>query len=399
MIKNISFENYKAFKNLQLLEVRPITILIGKNSSGKSSIAKLFPLLSNSFSGTIKEPLQYANSGVELGSEFVDLVYNKQPIGPIFLQIEFSNGLIISVKIIQDKENYRLTIFEWGYSFNGFTLVLNYSPDDGYKDVDGNKYDCEFSGFIPVRLLRSDGIDLLKEIDFSFRIDVDYIGPFRILPDRQFHLTGQIEYDKIGIRGQNAYKLLGISKKLKTDLHVNVGDWYKDNFEGWELKVSDSNRPYIELFLCKETTEINIVDVGQGMNQVLPLIVRANIYDQDSIVVLEQPELHLHPAAHGDVMELFAKSAIHGKQSFVIETHSENMILRLRSLIVENKYGLSFSDVVIYSVESSTDGLSELQKIEIDSKGVLSDWPEDVFSENIAEILKIKNALRKKTLK
>lgn len=73
------------------------------------------------------------------------------------------------------------------------------------------------------------------------------------------------------------------------------------------------------------------------MNQALPLVVRANIKDRPgSMVVSEQPELHLHPAAYGDPAELFAKSAKENNQTFIIETHSENMLLRLRKLIIEN---------------------------------------------------------------
>ncbi|MFM6158035.1 MAG: AAA family ATPase, partial [Sphaerospermopsis kisseleviana] len=142
---------------------------------------------------------------------------------------------------------------------------------------------------------------------------------------------------------------------------------------------------------------INIVDVGQGIHQALPLVVRANVTDRpDSIIVLEQPELHLHPAAHGDLAELFAKSAKENNQTFLIETHSENIILRLRKLIVENDFGFTKDDLIIYWIEDAELKGKELREITVDEEGVLSDWPEGVFNEGMKEILEMQKALRRK---
>ena len=150
--------------------------------------------------------------------------------------------------------------------------------------------------------------------------------------------------------------MLGISKSKKDDeLYKNVGRWYKEHFDGWELKVDDRDKkPLIQILLSKNDIDVNIVDVGQGMSQVLPLVVRANITDRpNSMIVIEQPELYLHPAAHGDLAELFAKSAKENNQTFIIETHSENMLLRLRKLIVENDFGFTKDDVIIYWLEDA----------------------------------------------
>jgi predicted ATPase len=139
------------------------------------------------------------------------------------------------------------------------------------------------------------------------------------------------------------------------------------------------------------------MDVGQGMNQALPLVVRANVADRpDSIIVLEQPELHLHPAAHGDLAELFAKSAKENNQTFIIETHSENIILRLRKLIVENDFGFTKDDLIIYWIEDAELKGKELREITVDEEGVLSDWTEGVFNEGMKEILEMQKALRRK---
>lgn len=142
------------------------------------------------------------------------------------------------------------------------------------------------------------------------------------------------------------------------------------------------------------------MDVGQGMNQALPLVVRANVTDRpDSIIVLEQPELHLHPAAHGDLAELFAKSAKENDQTFIIETHSENILLRLRRLIVENDFGFTKDDLIIYWIEDAELKGKELLEITVDEEGVFSTWPEDVFSESLTEILEMQKAIKRKEQK
>ena len=78
MINKISFKNYKLFKEKQTLELKPITILIGKNNSGKSAVLKLPVMISGSLSGDFDEALQLDYKGVSLGSEFRDLVYNRE---------------------------------------------------------------------------------------------------------------------------------------------------------------------------------------------------------------------------------------------------------------------------------------------------------------------------------
>ena len=395
-IKSISFENYKAFFKKQKMELRPITILIGKNSSGKSSIAKLFTLLENSLSGLIDEPLLLKNNNVELGGEFDNLFFGNKTGGiPLKLSIEYKNKTL-DVSLFKNPDKYGLYIQQWEYKYGNININIEEKERGIYIDLNTEKeYKCKFKGFCPTELIDNESNDTSKDIQIE-SIDVDYIGPFRILPDRMFHLSGKTVFHNTGIAGENAYAMLAISYLDKTELHEKVGEWYQTYFDGWKLNV-ENKRPYFQILLSKNNTDVNIVDVGQGMNQALPLVVRANIKKENSIIVLEQPELHLHPAAHGDLMQLFAKSAKENNQTFIIETHSENMLLRLRRLIVENTdFCFTKDDVIIYWVEDHEEQGQELREITIDEDGVLSDWPAGVFNENIKELFAIDNALTNK---
>ncbi|BDA75412.1 hypothetical protein CAL7716_095780 [Calothrix sp. PCC 7716] len=403
-VKSVSFENYKAFYEKQTMQLKPITVLIGKNSSGKSSIAKLFTLFENSLLGNIDEPLLLKNNGVELGGEFDNLFFENNPGGiPLIFKIVFENNVEIEVGLLKKNDGYGLDVFQWKYKDDTQEFKLELNDDNVYVDAVSEKiYECDFKGFIPIKFIEKNTI---KNLSSKFKInkmDVDYIGPFRILPERYFYLTGQTQFRDTGVTGENAYAMLGISKLKKDDeLCKNVGKWYKENFGGWELKVDDrEKKPLIQILLSKNDTDVNIVDVGQGMNQALPLVVRANITDRpDSMIILEQPELHLHPAAHGDLAELFAKSAKKNSQTFIIETHSENMLLRLRKLVVENDFGFTKDDIVIYWIEEAEFKGQELMEITIDEDGVLSDWRDGVFDEGLKEILEMQKALNKKEQK
>jgi len=106
-IKSISFKNYKAFFEQQTMQLKPITILIGKNSSGKSSIAKLFLLLENSLMGDIDEPLLLKNSGVELSEDFDNLFFDNNPGGiPLSLKILFEDYVQIEIGLLKKVEGY-----------------------------------------------------------------------------------------------------------------------------------------------------------------------------------------------------------------------------------------------------------------------------------------------------
>ncbi|MEI6331297.1 MAG: DUF3696 domain-containing protein [Pseudanabaena sp. ELA645] len=402
-LRSISFENYKAFYEKQTIQLKPITILIGKNSSGKSSIAKLFTLLENSLSAEIDEPLLLSNNEVELGADFENLFFGNTFAGrSIKFNLAFDNNVKIEANL-RERYNqqlqiteYGLEIFEWEYKDdkNQFEFELK---EDGYFDnINKNNRDVRFKGFIPINIPN----DEISKILFNkVRIDVDYIGPFRVLPERYFYLTGQTQFKDTGVKGKNAYSMLGISKFKEADkLHQDVEKWYKEHFDGWALEVDNtSKKPLIQIVLSKDDISINLVDVGQGMNQALPLVVRASVTDRpESIIVLEQPELHLHPAAHGDLAELFAKSAKQNDQTFIIETHSENILLRLRKLIVENDFGFTEDDLIIYWIEDAETKGKELREITVDENGVLSDWPEGVFNESLKEILEMQNAIERK---
>jgi len=391
-LKSISFKNYKAFSEKQTIDIKPITVLIGKNSSGKSAVTKLFTLLENSLSGFINTPILLNNNGIDLGGDFRDIVYNKIFSLGIDIELLFKNDTVL--KIALNQYEFETIILKWEIISKSYNYNFVYNRNKKKYEFENNFYDIEFKGFIPNKIIKTNNKNNIH-LDLSFMpFSLDYIGPFRVIPSRTFTIGGNVN-EKMGISGENAYRILGESKIKKTDLIEKVGNWYKEHFDGWKLDIYENNYPNLETVLIKETKpkdfRININYVGEGMSQVLPLVVNA-FQKTKMFTIIEQPELHLHPEAHADLSELFALTAIKENRNFLIETHSENFILRLRRLIVEEK--INCNDVIIYWLEEGEEGHS-IEPITISEKGVLSNWPEGVFNENIEEIAAIKKAVKK----
>ena len=176
-----------------------------------------------------------------------------------------------------------------------------------------------------------------------------------------------------------------------------VSNWFKNNFEGWGIEVQkDIQQPnyYLELSKDNPRININITNVGEGMSQVLPLVVRAYYKaDKPTTIIMEQPELHLHPGAHGNLAELFVNSLSDDKNKrYLIETHSQNFILRVRRLIAEGKF--NYNDLALYWIDFDEEkNVSSLKEIKVNELGKVVDyWPENVFSESLDESIALRAA-------
>jgi predicted ATPase len=172
-----------------------------------------------------------------------------------------------------------------------------------------------------------------------------------------------------------------------------VSEWYKANFDGWGIKVNTDLQPFCKVELTREDRKfnVNIADVGQGMSQALPLVVNAFLPSNKYLTIIEQPELHLHPAAHGNLAQLFAESSIKFKKKYLIETHSQNFVLRLRRMIAEGNF--DHNDLQIYWIDyDGNTNASCIKKINVNEFGEVDFWPENIFSETLDETIAMRTA-------
>jgi len=142
-----------------------------------------------------------------------------------------------------------------------------------------------------------------------------------------------------------------------------------------------------QVVLVSEDNKLDLLpaDVGIGISQILPVVV-ASAGDHDRLVVIEQPELHVHPRIQAELGDLFIETAVGGPHNYLIETHSEHLILRILRRIREtgeskphNGVTVTGADVAVYYV--SVEGeRTRVRKIDIDKKGeFVQPWPDDFF--------------------
>lgn len=392
MVNKISFKNYKLFKKEQQLEIKPFTILFGKNNTGKSALLKLPTLVENSLAGKIVVPFELINNGVRIGNTAKDIVYGKGNKAVVFTMLnENQDFLKVELRIYDDIPK----IDSWNYN-NELKLTLD---EKYYRDEFESEWNAVFGGFdLQLLINKSESISSgdIPNVDFS--LNTDYLSCLRQEGLMSyFYKANSMEIDKSGVKGENLINFL-IEDSQTTDKYFfqKISDWIKENFEGWEIRVEmDSGRldKPVLIFLEKDNLKVNLSDTGTGITQSLPLIIRSfKPCSKETLIIIEEPESHLHPYAHAQLAQLFANSIKEdSNKKYLIETHSQNFILRLRRLVAEGQ--LRAQDLALYYVDfKEEENESELIKINVTSTGGVDFWPENIFGETTIETRAIYNA-------
>lgn len=211
-----------------------------------------------------------------------------------------------------------------------------------------------------------------------------YIGPFREEPNRQGR-KAILSSKSAGKKGhelamQLHVKLQNKLFKAKFDKHLQklkIADSITTNDS--YVKVANTEKPtgYINILLEKSGGFYSLVDVGFGTSQVLPVVFDLMAHKEE-LILIEQPELHLHPSAQAELGDLLVDSVNQDNQ-LIVETHSVTLIERIRRLIRSGK--IHNEDVgIIYvkqdgkSKEATCEQIGFLENSEFDKA-----WPEDAF--------------------
>ncbi|EKE05979.1 MAG: hypothetical protein ACD_19C00135G0003, partial [uncultured bacterium] len=211
---------------------------------------------------------------------------------------------------------------------------------------------------------------------------INYVSPLRAHPKRYYFL------DKAKI---NVYldTLDGdaIAEILKENVHLKkqVNTWLNK----FNLKVNVEHLEDIihKVQVNQNSLDLDITDVGFGISQVLPVIIQGFLSHNETLTLIEQPEIHLHPKMQADLADLFIEIVFSNRKKpskyLLIETHSEYLLKRLRRRISENV--ISAEDVAIYLVDPDVEAQGAIIKeLKVQQKGHF-DWPVDFYG---GELLK-----------
>lgn len=219
---------------------------------------------------------------------------------------------------------------------------------------------------------------------------INYISPLRAFPKRYYFLDeSNVSSSLDSIDGDNLTETL----KKETNVIAKVNKWL--NTFGLSVSVEDVKEVIHRLKVNQNGISLDITDVGFGISQVLPIIVQGFLSKEDSVTIIEQPEIHLHPMMQAELADLFidvvSNNNTNKGKTLLIETHSESILKRLRRRIAEGK--IKNTDVAIYFVHGrkKKSDSAILERIEIEEKGAF-DWPKEFYStdfEDTNEFLKL----------
>lgn len=429
----LTLENFKTFKKAEF-KFKKITILAGANSAGKSTVMNALAALSQGEHDR-PFPFYFSNFGknVHLGG-FKDILNkNAGSIKKYSIELEFSlenqinnvkgtyryshqnqQTLVDSVHVKNEKSEIKVEhINKTEYKVTNLfsekdksstnrlmkifrqTLSELTEPEDSTKRLSEDEIKNLFDEIQNDTFNESINISRTKDLmnsimshrfsyDMSisgakrsmseFSSNISYIGPIRPYPLRQYLLQSYTA--EVGSSGESAFQILiswakNDSKKfnkVKNDLKSlelasNVrSDQIKDELV--EINVT----PYGQKFTS------NISDVGFGLSQVLPIIVANTCAKKGAVLLVNQPEVHLHPSSQALLANYFTKES--KDKGFVIETHSEYLINRFRLLVAQNQ--LSSKDISIIYIGRGEEE-PYISNISIDKNGSLINAPEEFF--------------------
>lgn len=243
------------------------------------------------------------------------------------------------------------------------------------------------------------GLEYLKSF---FNQSIKYLGPLREEPKALYPLEGNDTLTDVGLKGENTAAVYENNKKLKISyvdpssfssienirlepkegtLAEAINKWLVYLCVANEIDTNDRGKMGHELKITIDSgLKQDLTHVGVGVSQILPILVMSFLAEKGNVIILEQPELHLHPKVQTRLADFFVSMNALGKQC-IIETHSEYLINRLRYLVAQSSDSRFEDNTMIYFVEKE-DGHSNYRPVVMNKYGVIEDWPDGFFDES-----------------
>lgn len=417
-ISGIRVSGFKSIDKEQSIEIRPLTILAGANSSGKSSIMQPLLMLKQTLEAPFDPgPLLLNGEHVKSSGSGDFLSRTRSPESPreFSVAIRHGDGMETEVAFVERDGQ--------GLDVERTTLFVDGQPRTVRRDMN----ESEIAEF-----LRQEGLDIAEKYHRELirktggadippewvvgRVrsflelvltapNMDGLQGYRVSPaGRLFEhllklihlpaLRGNSErtYPKVatnGTRYHGPFDIYAASLIYEWQTYLDFGHPCRGQLvnalKQLELTseiAAELDETHIVLKVDRLPARskggkpdlVNIADVGVGVSQVVPALVALFAATQGQLVYIEQPEIHLHPRAQTALAEIIAEAAKRGVV-VVIETHSPLLILAIQSLVAEGELD---SDIAkLHWFERDRRGSTRVTSASLDDAGAFGDWPED----------------------
>jgi predicted ATPase len=443
MICSLTLRNCRAYHR-QTFEFSKLNIFVGPNNSGKSSALSAINFLAQSVQqrDINSGPIALNGSFEELGT-FLDVVHGNRANTPIGFDLTYAREQSVKHKISFEikyrRQRKEAEIASFAFSQRGREIYSYKTQKDSFSvrvrkkkletivSVSGIQRRPRFLTIFPIdpaispygyaredeaKKLSKQSRQLLQDVDQLMRDgrgafqsafgQFDSISSFRDQPQRTYLFTGETP-SRVGRTGSNSVSLLVNDVSKRGSRSAGIMEAISRFFASTNIAKGIDLRPLTQRHfeICirdLDNNRHNICDVGFGCSQVLPVLIgglnavaRRGRLSVTPTFLVQEPEIHLHPNAQASLGSFFVSLAKNRSQLF-IETHSDNLILRIATLAAAG--AINPSDIAIFFCENRK-GRKRVRRINLDAKGVFQPrWPGGFFPQREKESLALFRARR-----
>lgn len=447
MLDRLNVENFKSWKKLEI-GFGQVTGLFGTNSSGKSSLLQFLLLLKQTKNATDRGlVLDFGGPGqlVNLGS-YKDVVHGHQVSSHLKWKIKWSlpnkanindpskkrtevlaSDSTLAVESIAHWQDQELVSDFLEYRFGGFgfsispkkvggtEFQLNAKCPEGsdFRFVRNQMRAWALPGPIKTHLFPDQAITYYQNAEFlslfgteyeSMMDSIYYLGPLREYPKREYPWSGTRPLD-VGLRGERTIEaMLSATARNETRNHGGrtrykpfqemIAYWLKELKLIHEFKIeeigSGANLYRAVVKRDAHSPVASLTDVGFGVSQVLPALVLLYYVPEGSTIIMEQPEIHLHPSVQSGLADVILTVAKVRNLQVIVESHSEHMLRRFQRRVADKTF--ESKNIKLYFC-NSIGGQSELVDLNLDIFGEILNWPPDFFGDEMTEIAETRKAI------
>lgn len=351
MITKMTIENFKCFQMNEVF-LEKATLLLGTNSGGKSS---------------------------------------------------FIQALLLSKMSLNGKSNMNLLSNDYGLNLHSFDEIINSEGEDFFKVVIQNESSLDI---------------VYKSTDDSNILNIEVSGNQEVLGNPVIYLSADRSVSKTQIAGdvnnlelgnfneQLAFIIEKGKQKNKIPFYSERNYWDAKNTQLFDMQVNDwlnyilpsnsvTSKKYgddnLYALLFGHGRPMRQGSVGYGVSFILPIIVACLIADKESILVIENPELHLHPKAQSNMASFLATIAASGVQ-LVIETHSDHIINGFRKSILRKEVNISNTDIIINYFNNENQ--CNIEKVSLNEKAEIVNWPTGFMDQEEFDLFEMRKLRR-----
>lgn len=401
MITNLRAQNFKSWKDTGDLRLAPLTGLFGTNSSGKSSILQVLLMMKQT--AEHRDPKRVLKLSEDFpGDErlyvdlrsFRDLIHGHEESLQLGLGLSWDDTSEMSgtwlVRGTQIQFEAAISEEEKRIVLRGFSYVVD--------DKEVRSTDLEQSlHFYGTQLSSPPQGEDFRFFDLQYSLEeclrtIFYLGPLRTEPQASYLWSGSPPLD-VGRRGEFAVQALLATRGKNERVQLQVAEWLRglglissihlppvsENREEYEVRVKQT----------RVSSEVLLPDVGFGVSQILPVLVLCAYAQEGSILLLEQPEMHLHPSAQSELADIIIDAVKKRNLQIIVESHSEHFLRRLQLRIAKEEF--SAKDAALYFCHMEN-GESKAELLQLTDDGYIKNWPPDFFGNEMGDIVAMTEA-------